>query len=92
MDITVSLQIKIQFDGKLGLEQKVTEAVIHKADEELAEKYCGRTYARGNGNNRYQRAGTVKRHPKTSVGKLDLKLHRVKYKNLLKEKEAFNWI
>jgi hypothetical protein len=41
---------------ELGLEQKVTEAVIHKADEELAEKYCGRMYARGNGNNRYQRA------------------------------------
>jgi len=24
----------------LGLEQKVTEAVIQKADEELVEKYC----------------------------------------------------
>ena len=84
MDITVSLQIKIQFEGNkkvsvgnvatvvkgLGLEQKVTEAAIQKADEELIEKYCGGMYARGNGNNRYQRAGTVKRHPKTSVGKL----------------------
>jgi pyruvate-formate lyase-activating enzyme len=29
----------------LGLEQKVTEAVIEKADEELIEKYCGGTYA-----------------------------------------------
>jgi len=94
MDITVSLQIKITFDGNkkvsvgnvatavkgLGLEQKVTEAAIQKADEELIEKYCGRKYARGNGKNRYQRAGTVKRHPKTSVGELDLKLHRVKDK------------
>jgi hypothetical protein len=91
MDITVSLQIKIQFDGNknvsvgnvatavkgLGLEQKMTEAAIQKVDEELIEKYCGGMYARGNGN---QRAGTVKRHPKTSVGKLDLKLHRVKDK------------
>ncbi len=94
MDITISLQIKIHFEENkkvsvgnvatavkgLGLEQKVTEAVIQKADEELTEKYCGGMYARGNGNNRYQRAGTVKRHPKTSVGKLDLKLHRVKDK------------
>lgn len=94
MDIIVSLQIKIQFDGNkkvsvgnvatavkgLGLEQKVTEAVIQNADEELIEKYCGGMYARGNGNNRYQRAGTIKRHPKTSVGKLELKLHRVKDK------------
>jgi len=55
MDITVSLQIKITFDGNkkvsvgnvatavkgLGLEQKVTEAVIERVDEELIEKYCG---------------------------------------------------
>jgi hypothetical protein len=55
MDITIYLQIKIQFDGNkkvsvgnvatavkgLGLEQKVTEAAIHKADEELIEKCCG---------------------------------------------------
>jgi len=53
MDITVSLQIKIPFDGNkkpsvgnvatavkgLGLEQKVTEAVIGKADEVLVGKY-----------------------------------------------------
>ena len=25
----------------LGLEQKVTEAVIERVDEELIEKYCG---------------------------------------------------
>jgi len=81
MDITVSLQIKIPFDGNignvatavkgLGLEQKVTEAVIQKADEELIEKYCAGKYARGNDKNRYQRAGSVERHPVTSVGKLN---------------------
>jgi len=51
----LSLQIKITFDGNkkvsvgnvatavkgLGLEQKVTEAVIERVDEELIEKYCG---------------------------------------------------
>jgi len=49
MDITISLQIKMKFDGNkkvsvgnvatvvkgLGLEQKVTEAMIQKADEEF---------------------------------------------------------
>jgi hypothetical protein len=94
MDITVSLQIKMHFDGTkklsvgnvatavkgLGLEQKVTEAVIQKADEELIEKYCGGKYARGNGTYRYQRAGSIERHPVTSVGKLNLKLHRIKDK------------
>jgi len=94
MDITLSLKIKITFDGNkkvsvgnvatavkgLGLEQKVTEAVIEKMDEELIEKYCGGKYARGNSKNRYQRVGSVERHPVTSVGKLNLKLHRVKDK------------
>ncbi|MHC1583355.1 MAG: ISH6 family transposase, partial [Methanosarcinales archaeon] len=80
MDITVSLQIRITFDGNkkvsVGkLEQKVREAVIEKADEELVEKYCGGKYARGNSKNRYQRAGSVERHPVRSVGKLNLKLH-----------------
>ena len=75
MDITVSLQIKITFDGNkkvsVGkLEQKVTEAVIERVDEELIEKYCGGKYARGNSKKRYQRAGSVERHPVTSVGKI----------------------
>ena len=61
MDITVSLQIKIQLDGNkmvsvgnvatvvkgLGLEQKVTEAAIQKADEELIKKYCGGDVCQG---------------------------------------------
>ena len=60
----------------LGLEQKVTEAVIERVDEELVEKYCGGKYARGNSKKRYQRAGSVERHPVTSVGKLNLRLHQ----------------
>ena len=94
MDITVSLQIKITFDGNkkvsvgnvatavkgLGLEQKVTEAVIERVDEELVEKYCGGKYARGNSKKRYQRAGSVERHPVTSVGRLNLRLHRARDK------------
>ena len=37
-------------------------------------------YARGNGKSRYQRAGSVESHPVTPVGKLNLKLHRVRDK------------
>ena len=65
---------------ELGLDQKVTEAIIQKVDEEMVEKYCERKHARGNGQNRYQRAGSIERHPVTSVGRLNLKLHRVKDK------------
>ena len=64
----------------LGLEQKVTEAVIERVDEELVEKYCVGKYARGNSKKRYQRAGSVERHPVASVGRLNLRLHRVRDK------------
>lgn len=40
----------------------------------------GEKYHRLNGNNKCQRMGTVRRHPCTSVGKLNVKLHRVKDK------------
>jgi len=94
MDITVPIQIKVHLaEGKklsvgnvatavreLGLNQKVTEAVIQSVDHELVEKYCGRKHGRGNGKRRYQRAGSVERHPVTTVGKLTLTLHRVKDK------------
>ena len=85
----------------LGLEQKVTEAVIERMDEELVEKYCGGKYARGNSKNRYQRAGSVESHPVTSVGRLNLKLHismisaelatRLTYRDAVKEgKQCYN--
>jgi hypothetical protein len=94
MDIEVSLQISLRFEeGKkvsvgniatkirdLGLEHKATEAVIHKIDELMVIRCCGEKYNRLNGNNKCQRAGTVCRHPCTSVGRLNLKLHRVKDK------------
>ncbi|MBS7281391.1 MAG: ISH6 family transposase, partial [Candidatus Freyarchaeota archaeon] len=46
-------------------------------DEKKLEEYCGPGNARGNGEKRYKRAGTKKRHPVTSIGRLDLKLHLV---------------
>lgn len=94
MDIEVSLQIKLRFEeGKkvsvgniatkikdLGLECKAAEAVIHKIDEIMVIRCCGEKYHRLNGNNKCQRMGSVRRHPCTSVGKLNVKLHRVKDK------------
>jgi hypothetical protein len=91
-NIVVTLQITIRFEsGKrvsvgniatavkgLGLNQKVVETVVQKVDEELVRKYCVPKYARGNGTHRYQRAGSVARHPVTSVGRLNLTVHRLK--------------
>jgi len=62
----------------LGIEKKVVEDVIHTIDRKMVEEYCGPANTRSNGRKRYRRAGTRERHPVTSVGRLDLKLHRVK--------------
>ena len=90
--IAIPLQVRICFeDGKgvsieniatavkaLELERKVAEAIIHRVDAELVERYCSEKHARGNGESRYQRAGSTGLHPVTSVGRLNLKLHKVK--------------
>lgn len=62
----------------MNIPKMVTEEIIHTLDGEKTEEYCGPANARGNGGKRYRRAGTKQRHPKTSVGPLDLKLHVVK--------------
>lgn len=94
MDITVPIQIKVHLaEGKkfsvgnvaaavrdLALNQKVTEAIIQSADQELIERYCGEKYGRGNGKHQYQRAGSIERHPVTAIGRLTLTLHRLKDK------------
>lgn len=90
-EIAISLQVKIQMpeDKKLtvgnvvtaihsiGIEKMLAEEITHTIDKEKVEEYCGPANARGNGGKRYRRAGTKERHPVTSVGKLDLKLHQV---------------
>jgi len=63
---------------RLGIESKIVEEIVHAVDAEQVEKYCGDIHSRGNGNKRYQRAGTSGRNPVTSVGELSLWLHKVK--------------
>lgn len=62
---------------KLVLEHGVKEVIIQELNEELVEKYGEGKYARGNGKNRHQRTGSIKRYPVTSFEKLNLKLHKV---------------
>jgi hypothetical protein len=94
MDITVPIQIKVHLSEwkkfsvgnvaaavrELGLNQKVTEAIIQSVDQEQVQRYCGDRNGRGNGKHQYQRAGSIERHPVTAVGRLTLTLHRVKDK------------
>ena len=91
-EIITSLQIKISIpqDKKMTvgniatavkgmkIEQKVAEEIIKAIDKKETTRYAGKPNTRGNGEKRYQRAGTKNRHPITSIGRLSLKLHLLK--------------
>ena len=64
----------------LGIEPKIAEQIIQTIDEKEVERHCGTKYSRCNGEQRYQRAGTSNRNPVTAVGKLNIKLHKIKDK------------
>lgn len=64
----------------LGIEPKIAEQIIQTIDEKEVERHCGTKYSRSNGEQRYQRAGTSSRNPVTAVGKLNIKLHKIKDK------------
>src|SRR3972149_6656747 len=70
----------------LGIEPKIAEQIIQTIDEKEVERHCGTKYSRCNGEQRYQRAGTSNRNPVTAVGKLNIKLHKIKDKET---KETF---
>ena len=93
-EVEVSLQVKIGIpeDKKvtvgniataikdLGIEPKIAEQIIQTIDEKEVEKHCGTKYGRCNSEQRYQRAGTSSRNPVTAIGKLNIKLHKIKDK------------
>lgn len=99
-EVEVSLQVKIGIpeDKKvtvgniataikdLGIEPRIAEQIIQTIDEKEVERHCGTKYGRCNSEQRYQRAGTSSREPVTAVGKLKIKLHKIKDKET---KETF---
>lgn len=62
----------------LNLEERIVEELVESADAQLTESYCGEKYEHGNGEQRYQRAGTTTRTATTSAGKHEFTLHQVK--------------
>ena len=88
--VSVQIKVSIPEDKKItignlattihniGIEKKVTEEVILNLSDKITSEYCGQKYARGNGDERYQRAGTKCKHPVTCVGALDLRLNRIR--------------
>lgn len=62
----------------MQIDKKVTEGIVQGLSEKITSEYCGLKYTRGNGKERFQRAGTKCRHPVTCVGALDLRLNRIR--------------
>ncbi len=84
------LQVKIELTDKkitLGnlataiksqrIEARILEVIVHALDAELVMRYCGSVYEQGNETKTFQRAGTTKKNPVTSVGQLHLTLHKI---------------
>lgn len=62
----------------LNLEERIVEELVESADAQLTEAYCGEKYEHGNGEQRFQRAGTTTRTATTSAGEHEFTLHQVK--------------
>lgn len=77
-DKTVPLGTLAQSITDLDIEARLVEELVESADCQLTESYCGEKYERGNGEKRYQRAGTTTRTATTSAGEHELTLHQVK--------------
>ena len=59
------------------LDSIILEELVESLDEQLIEDYCGEKHARGNGDNRYQRAGSASRSATTIAGEHEFDLHYV---------------
>lgn len=60
-----------------NVEARLLDEAVERFDEQLLEAYCGEKHARGNGDNRFQRAGTATRSAVTTAGEHDVSLHHV---------------
>jgi len=63
---------------EIQLEATILEEIVKSLDKRLVESFCGQKHARGNGNRRFQRAGTTTRTAVTTAGEHEFTLHHVK--------------
>ncbi|WP_255191950.1 ISH6 family transposase [Natronobeatus ordinarius] len=78
LDKTLPLATLAESFTELHLEATILEELVKSLDERLVEAYCGEKHARGNGDRRFQRAGTTTRTAVTTAGEHEFSLHHVK--------------
>ncbi|TMT81386.1 ISH6 family transposase [Haloterrigena sp. H1] len=77
-DKTLPLATLAESLTEIQLEATILEELVRSLDERLVEAYCGEKHARGNGDCRFQRAGTSTRTAVTTAGEHEFTLHHVK--------------
>jgi len=78
LDKTLPLATLAESLTEHHLEATILEELVKSLDERLVEAYCGEKHARGNGDRRFQRAGTSTRTAVTTAGEHEFTLHHVK--------------
>ena len=77
-DKTLPLATLAESLTEIQLEATILEEIVRSLDETLVEAYCGEKHARGDGDRRFQRAGTTTRTAVTTAGEHEFTLHHVK--------------
>jgi hypothetical protein len=76
-DKTVPLAAVAEFVTDQNVESVLVEALVESIDAARVEALCGDKHAHGNGDNRFQRAGTDTRKAVTTAGEHEFTLHYV---------------
>ena len=77
-DKTITVGALAKYCDEKGLGRAQFERIVACLDTHLVEQLCGEKYARGNGDNRYQRAGSDDKPVVTILGESTLSLSYVK--------------
>ena len=77
-DKTVPLATLAEFVTDQNIESVLLESMVESLDASRVEALCGKKHAHGNGEQRFQRAGTDTRTAVTTAGEHEFDLHYVK--------------
>ncbi len=77
-DKTIPLATLAEFVTEQNIESVLLESMVESLDAARVEALCGEKHAHGNGNQRFQRAGTDTRTAVTTAGEHEFNLHYVK--------------
>ena len=77
-DKTIPLATLAEFVTEQNIESVLLETLVESLDAARVEALCGKKHAHGNGDHRYQRAGTDTRTAVTTAGEHEFTLHYVR--------------